>query len=479
MPKCPIHHLAFPEGQQCKLCLANNHKFYVKQTNPNSTTRRNNILFVLIAGVIVSTLMLIGQFWINVRPTVGLKIGNDIDHFKSLCKKDAGEFITERIDNVTSIAQLQPPAQCPKRDTHTQVADVPEWVLLCSDNWLADRPSNLGLLPTSHYSIFETQQHSGEKGVLERIANHQYQKHASNYEKHKFTYSEAEKGKLSSRFGYTWKFFRSDSFPKRIAGIQVDIIDNQEKKVIAYKREYVLYRENRTPANLCADLDRTGNFVQRVLRPPFHEDFERAFTPSIKENKELFEGVKSFYAHDFQEAKRLLIPLALSENPDAAIYLGRTVLTNKENHWPPYLSPIKLFKAAADAGHPVGMHLYGDKIINTNKKEGLAYIRRAAENGWVQSILQMSHFYNNGSRYYYRDSQYNNEGNIEIDRVKALAWLLLVKEHPEKIRQDSTNLDTELYVAEIEIQNISAKLSKEQIKEATKIAKEWVIGHSI
>jgi len=480
MPKCPVHHVAFPEGQECKLCLTKGCEDRGFQFKPGLLPPRRYFIFFFV-GVIGSAAIMAGLFLSHVKPKVELAAGSDIEHFKSLCKKDAGEHITKRFDNVTSIAQLQPPAKCTKHTPDFVGADIPEWVLLCSDNWLADRPSNLGLLPFSHYSIFETRLQSGMNSVMEKVATHEGPEYGNNYENYKFSYTDIEKTEITSRYGYSWKFFRSKSYPSRIAGLHIDIVDTQNKTVIAYKRDYVLYRENRKPVSLCNDKPgKTGNFVQRVLRPPFHANIERAFSPSIKANIELFEGVKNYFMHDWAEAIRLLRPLAEQGNPEAAIYLGLSLKAGGGKFWngPPG-GVVHLFKTAADAGHPFGMHLYGDEIVFTKKSEALAYIRRGAENGWVADILSMSNYYQQGSQYYYRDTQYNSGGNIEIDPVKALAWLLIVKNHPDKIRRDSTNLEVEMEVADIMIKSASTKLSGEQVKEATRMAKEWTLGYSV
>ena len=472
MPKCPVHHIAFPEGQKCSLCMVTtreNREATIKHSPSALQRHLPTIVTVAIVSVVILAGFLVTSGW----PKVKEGLGGDIEYFESLCKKDAGEVIKEHIDEVSSIAQLQPPASCPERAAHSKITDVPKWVLMCSDNWLADRPSNLGLLSTSHYSVFETRLSTGENGVTERTATYKTPEYGSSSEKFEFAYSDTEKDQISSRYGYSWKFFRTEVYPERIAGIQIDIFDSQEKRVIASRRDYVLYRQDRKPARICENPHTWGDpvhaprFIQRVLRPPFHAYIARVFTPEIRANKELFEGVKSFYTHDNPETIRLLTPLAESGNPEAAIYLGLTLRANRGRLANGHPGAVKLFKAAADAGHPLGMHLYSEERFRSNKEEGLAYLKRAAENGWVESIRLISFYHRLGDH------------GIERDYVKALAWLLIIKEHPEKIRRDSTNLETELELMDREVRNISTGLSEEQIKDATKMAKEWTVGHSV
>jgi len=206
---------------------------------------------------------------------------------------------------------------------------------------------------------------------------------------------------------------------------------------------------------------------------------------------ELEDGIAAFNRRDYATALRLLRPLADGGNAVAQTELG--FLYN--NGWGVQQNPIDAmtwFRKAADQGIATAKGelgiMYGDGLgVTQNPAEALRWYRSAAVQGdaWWQTYLGDRYDYGFGvpqdyeeAAKWYRSAADQGDGTgqfmlgllyeygrgVPLDLVQARMWFNLAAAHPTPGLSDT---------AARERDSIAAKMTRQQIVEATTQAREW------
>lgn len=170
----------------------------------------------------------------------------------------------------------------------------------------------------------------------------------------------------------------------------------------------------------------------------------------------LQEGVSAYKRGHFSIALKELTPLAESGDAKAQNILGE--MHNSGSGVPH--DPVKAafwYRKAAEQGNGSAQTSLGVMYergigVPQNDKEAAAWFHKAAEQGYAEAQYVLGGMYERG------------QGAIKADLVQAHKWFNIAVAGGFDIAQD--NLD-----------EIEAKMSREQIRKAQSMAKKWLAKH--
>ena len=170
----------------------------------------------------------------------------------------------------------------------------------------------------------------------------------------------------------------------------------------------------------------------------------------------LQEGVSAYKRGHFSIALKELTPLAESGDAKAQNILGE--MHNSGSGVPH--DPVKAaywYRKAAEQGHGSAqtslgvMHERGIGVTQ-NDKEAAAWFHKASEQGYAEAQYVLGGMYERG------------QGAIKADLVQAHKWFTIAVAAGFDIAQDN-------------LQELEAKMTREQIEKAQAMAKEWLAKH--
>ena len=170
----------------------------------------------------------------------------------------------------------------------------------------------------------------------------------------------------------------------------------------------------------------------------------------------LQEGVSAYKRGHFSIALKELTPLAESGDAKAQNILGE--MHNSGSGVPH--DPVKAafwYRKAAEQGNGSAQTSLGVMYergigVPQNDKEAAAWFHKAAEQGYAEAQYVLGGMYERG------------QGAIKADLVQAHKWFAIAVAAGFDIAQDN-------------LQELEAKMSREQIEKAQSMAKEWLAKH--
>lgn len=172
----------------------------------------------------------------------------------------------------------------------------------------------------------------------------------------------------------------------------------------------------------------------------------------------LQEGIAAYRNGNYSAALKELVPLAENGDAKAQVLLGD--MHNGGSGVPQDHAKAALwYRKAAEQGNALAQTSLGVMYergigVPQNDKEAVSWLHKAAEQGHAEAQYILGGIYERG------------QGAIRADLVQAHKWFNIAVASGFDIAQDN-------------LEEIEAKMSREQIETARSMAKEWLAKHKL
>ena len=219
-------------------------------------------------------------------------------HFSGLCESEAGIHIFSTVDGVDTIRQMRAPEKTAKKEYYAsgkRTSEALSWPV--GDNWINDYPSNFGTFtdrlvpfsveestPFTNY-VFESVSDIDPSRFVRVTSEFDLISPCKTYR----CYAETKHQKavtaipeLKSRYGFTWRELHPEGYPHYIVGIEIQVLDLHEGKVLATAKDFMYFPDfvnTRNGPAVCGKRYgpgesqfnytplRAADFVAKVLKP--------------------------------------------------------------------------------------------------------------------------------------------------------------------------------------------------------------------